>query len=122
MDLEVTAPIIIGSIPLRSTFSDFSHGDSEYQQQESGNPFFQAYPDLRKITSGLRLLPVAAFIRRTTLTYPAPPSYNVATLGFEDDSGGGGGSSSDEEGKGASQGYAPSYLTYGWRAPNQDVK
>ena len=69
----------------------------------------------------LRLLPVAAF-RRTTLTYPAPPSYNVATLGFEDDSGGGGGSSSDEEGKGASQGYAPSYLTYGWRAPNQDVK
>ena len=50
MDLEVTAPIVIGSIPLRSTFSDFSHGGSEYQQQESGNPFFQAYPDLRKIT------------------------------------------------------------------------
>ena len=50
MDLEVTAPIVIGSIPLRSCFSNFSHGGAEYQQQESGNPFFQAYPDLRKIT------------------------------------------------------------------------
>ena len=46
LDLEVDAPIVIGSIPLRSTFSNFSV--AEYQQQEPGNPFFQAYPDLRK--------------------------------------------------------------------------
>ena len=48
MDLEVKAPIIIGSIPLRSNFSDFGNGISENQEQETGNPILQAYPDLRK--------------------------------------------------------------------------
>ena len=49
----------------------------------------------------------------------------MATYGYqvEDDIVGGADSSSDDEGKkGASQGYAPSYLTYGWGAPNQEVK
>merc|ERR1712241_383433 len=41
MDLEVMAPIVIGSIPLRNSFSNLGHSGSEYQQQESGNPFFQ---------------------------------------------------------------------------------
>ena len=51
MDLEVIAPIVIGSIPLRTSFSNFSygHGGVEYQRQQSTNPSFQAYPDLRKI-------------------------------------------------------------------------
>ena len=51
MDLEVKAPIIIGSIPLRSTFSDFGkEGVEDIEEQETGNPIFEAYPDLRKIT------------------------------------------------------------------------
>ena len=114
MDLEVTAPIVIGSIPLRSTFSDFSHG-AEYQQQESGNPFFQAYPDLRKTTADL------CWVVLKFVVFSAPPSYNMANFGYEveDDIVKGGDSSSDEEGKGATQGYAPSYLTYGFQAPNQ---
>ena len=48
MDLEVKAPIIIGSIPLRSTFSDFGQVASENQEQKYGNPIFESYPDLRK--------------------------------------------------------------------------
>ena len=52
MDLEVKAPIIIGSIPLRSTFSDFGkEGVEDIEELETGNPIFEAYPDLRKITS-----------------------------------------------------------------------
>ena len=48
----------------------------------------------------------------------------MATYGYqiEDDIVEGEGSSSDEDGAGTSQGFAPSYLTYGCSAPNQDVK
>ena len=116
LDLEVDAPIVIGSIPLRSTFSNFSV--AEYQQQEPGNPFFQAYPDLRKAIEV-----VDSLLNLNDVISSAPPSYNVANFGFEDDgSGAGEEDSSDEEGKTASQGYAPRYLTYGWSAPNQDMK
>ena len=49
MDLEVKAPIIIGSIPLRSTFSDLGkEGVEDIEDQETGNPIFEAYPDLRE--------------------------------------------------------------------------
>jgi len=104
MDLEVMAPIVIGSIPLRNSFSNLGHSGSEYQQQESGNPFFQAYPDL------------------------PPPSYGMANFGYEVEAdvvgGEHGGSTgiyssnssddSDAEGKAPKpgQGYAPRYLTY----------
>ena len=116
LDLEVDAPIVIGSIPLRSTFSNFSV--AEYQQQEPGNPFFQAYPDLRKAIEV-----VDSLLNLNDVISSAPPSYNVANFGFEDDGGGGaGGNSSDEEGENASQGYAPRYLTYGFSTPNQDIK
>ena len=47
MDLEVKAPVIIGSIPLRSTFSDFGRGIPENEEQATGNPVFEAYPELR---------------------------------------------------------------------------
>ena len=47
MDLEVNAPVIIGSIPLRSTFSDFGRGISENEERVTGNPVFEAYPELR---------------------------------------------------------------------------
>ena len=52
-DLEVEAPIIIGSIPLLSSFSNFGHGDSEDQEQEPENPVLETYqyPDLRKNTT-----------------------------------------------------------------------
>ena len=124
-DLEVIAPIIIGSIPLRSSFSNLGHGGSEYQQQESGNPFFQAYPDLRRLLGQLHVLNAAL----KCSTYSAPPSYGMANFGYEVDAdvvgGEHGGSTgiyslnisddSDEEGKvpKPGQGYAPRYLTYG---------
>ena len=49
-DLEVEAPIIIGSIPLLSSSSNVGHGDSEDKEQEPQNPVTETYqyPDLRK--------------------------------------------------------------------------
>ena len=52
-DLEVEAPIIIGSIPLLSSSSNVGHGDSEDKEQEPQNPVPETYqyPDLRKNTT-----------------------------------------------------------------------
>ena len=61
-------------------------------------------------------------------TYSAPPSYNMATYGYQveadvvNDIVIGETSSDEEDKKAASQGYAPRYLTYGWGAPNQEAK
>ena len=48
-DLEVEAPIIIGSIPLLSSSSNFGHGDPEDHEQEPQNTILETYqnPDLR---------------------------------------------------------------------------
>ena len=52
-DLEVEAPIIIGSIPLLSSSSNVGHGDSEDNEQEPKIPVPETsqYPDLRKNTT-----------------------------------------------------------------------
>ena len=52
-DLEVEAPIIIGSIPLLSSSANVGQGDSEDKEQEPQNPVPETsqYPDLRKNTT-----------------------------------------------------------------------
>ena len=53
-DLVVAAPIIVGSIPLQSTFSNFDMGATKQKEVESletsFNNLLQIYPDLRKCT------------------------------------------------------------------------
>ena len=48
-DLVVRSPIIVGSVPLRSTFSNFEMGAAKHKEDATpSNSLFRIYPDLRK--------------------------------------------------------------------------